>query len=92
MLLLDQSSFIQQIATWMCQVPHRVQGIQQRTDRWRQQRPKLRRLQVLKSLPPQPPLTAAAVPPAPTHHPTPGPAISLSLKYLPGLPSPLASQ
>lgn len=32
MLLLDQGSFIQQIATWMCQVPQRVQGIQQRTD------------------------------------------------------------
>ena len=29
MLLLDQSSFIHQIGTWMCQVHQQVQGIQQ---------------------------------------------------------------
>lgn len=32
MLFLDQSSFIHQIGTWVCQVPQRVQGIQQQTD------------------------------------------------------------
>lgn len=81
MLLLYQSSFVHQIGTWMCQVHQQVQGIQQQKDRWRQRRPKLRQLQALKSLPPQLPLTAATVPPAPTppthHHPRPCP-LSLS--------------
>lgn len=52
--------------------------IQQQTDRWRQRRPKLRWPQALKSPSPQPPLTAATVPPAPT----PGRALVFSLKYL----------
>ena len=95
MLLLDQSSFIHQIGTWMCQVHQQVQGIQQQKDRWRQHRPKLRQLQALKSLPPQPPLWEQLLClwlPHPPPTTPPGPALCLFLKYLRGPPSSLASQ
>jgi len=91
MLLLYQSSFVHQIGTWMCQVHQQVQGIQQQKDRWRQRRPKLRQLQALKSLPPQLPLTAATVPPAPTppthHHPRPCPLSLSQVLSWPTVPS-----